>query len=660
MSIGVVSVDARDAGKEEVLPTLERADIEVFAESAVQVEVLEVDDEPLVDEIAVEVDGTAPDAPEITDIMVEVDLLELGQDLGLEYFDPASVEVVTPGTVEVPYTADANTSLERVTIEELQVEQDINGRTVSPELVDTCPDGTEHSIPSDATQTKGHLAMDEHKETSLLDHAELPSQIIQTIHDAISTDAPPPHVPSSSSSGHPRNAFPMPISADPSVPDPTSRPHTPLSRGTLILSVPGTPSSVLGPVGTPGAGGRPTPNSVPVHASVLRALQVHQPKPWASSGSGLFTPAAGGSSESATPERMSSRAESDETIAAVGSGQEFQQVDDDDDRLGRQEEAEIVAPDAQSMLAEMEPTEQTIGEPSLRAEVSSAPVVETAAVEAPHVEDDPYTITRTMPGAIPGLPERSNVIDRVDPPGGEDPQFKPPLPSRTPAIPYSTKVVMTRKSTDPILFADPYPYSLSTPGPPDSDENAKEEASEEETEQEQDTSASSSSTVEKDLEEHQGGHMLGRLGGANDPEDPNLKTPPEIITSQERSATARPSAADPVYNDTDADGELDPDFIHLHPATQPTHSQSEADPETEVDPFKLMGTHSTVAPGAVDVDSDASSSGGNDEVQTPVEVVSVPEGVVGPDTVDVDSNASSSEDKDESEVSASQIPKEAM
>ena len=84
------------------------------------------------------------------------------------------------------------------------------------------------------------------------------------------------------------NDIPMPVSADPTVPDPAGvtppQSRTPVRARPTLGSIPGTPVIVLSPHGTPG---RPTPVSVPIPASVLRALQLHQSF---SSSKGLFTP----------------------------------------------------------------------------------------------------------------------------------------------------------------------------------------------------------------------------------------------------------------------------------------------------------------------------------------------------------------------------------
>jgi hypothetical protein len=107
--------------------------------------------------------------------------------------------------------------------------------------------------------------------------------------NAQSGDASPPAVETTPTISR---EIPPPVSADPSVPDPVdyshrARPSTPPARVVrpTLGSLPGTPILLLSPTGTPG---RPTPVSVPVPASVLKALQMQQAG--FSSSSGLFTP----------------------------------------------------------------------------------------------------------------------------------------------------------------------------------------------------------------------------------------------------------------------------------------------------------------------------------------------------------------------------------
>lgn len=88
----------------------------------------------------------------------------------------------------------------------------------------------------------------------------------------------------------PYHSFPMPVSANPDIPDPTSLPRTP-DRSTRLTpptlgSIPGTPQFLLSPNHTPGT---PIPVSVPVPASILKVLQLQQSLA-GSSTSGLFTP----------------------------------------------------------------------------------------------------------------------------------------------------------------------------------------------------------------------------------------------------------------------------------------------------------------------------------------------------------------------------------
>jgi hypothetical protein len=94
----------------------------------------------------------------------------------------------------------------------------------------------------------------------------------------------------SGSQGTPWHSFPMPVSANPNVPDPTSLPRTPVrsARHTppTLGSMPGTPHLLFTPHHTPGT---PVPVSIPVPASILKVLRLQQSRTSPST-SGLFTP----------------------------------------------------------------------------------------------------------------------------------------------------------------------------------------------------------------------------------------------------------------------------------------------------------------------------------------------------------------------------------
>lgn len=173
--------------------------------------------------------------------------------------------------------------------------------------------------------------------------------------------------------------------------------------------------------------------------------------------------------------------------------------------------------------------------------------------------------------------------------------FGPSLPpSPTPV--YFPMRVMMRKSTNPVLFSDPYPYSLSTPG--DYVEVPRYAiSSEEETEQE--NSMSSSSTFDnhaedKEKEKHSN---EGSPGHSADPDsfEMDLRYPSDsdkspVLPTNPPSRKV-PEVSD-FHNDKDADGDLDPDFgganesMYMSPPQPPSipvHPKD--DPFTSVSPI---------------------------------------------------------------------------
>lgn len=215
-----------------------------------------------------------------------------------------------------------------------------------------------------------------------------------------------------------------------------------------------------------------------------------------------------------------------------------------------------------------------------------------------------------------------------------------------------TSFPVTTVAGKPTLFSDPYPYSLSTPGPPNV---ATEEGSEGDTEQ--DNSLSSASSAEKELN-NATFRGVAQFESNYFPSKPISPVPVEMEINQmaegalevDRDIADIEAEADALINqflvdepesDTDADGEADPEFVNLESSAsgraseesvgedievdrrekeetgtkQPvtaeavevhgtpqeaiTHrSDAAKEPtETEEDPFKLMGNDSLVAPG---------------------------------------------------------------
>lgn len=249
--------------------------------------------------------------------------------------------------------------------------------------------------------------------------------------------------------------------------------------------------------------------------------------------------------------------------------------------------------------------------------------------------------------------------------------LEPSGQSSTNGVP--TSFPATTVARQPTLFTDPYPYSLSTPGPQIVE--PAEEGSEEETEP--DNSMTSSSSAEKESDE----------AIFNNAVDLKLHYPPAESTEQatvtpgvevgevvekvleiekeladieaEADALIDEYLVDDPESDTDADGEADPEFVDLESSVSAraseersvknveevvtrsevevkesqevsvketeevskkideTLKEKENVEEVEQDPFKLMGNDSMVAPGEVPdaTPSDRSSGGEKSEVE---------------------------------------------
>lgn len=170
-------------------------------------------------------------------------------------------------------------------------------------------------------------------------------------------------------------------------------------------------------------------------------------------------------------------------------------------------------------------------------------------------------------------------------------------------VPYT----VTRRATEPVLFSDPYPYSLSTPGL----DSAKDEVGDTEDEEEQDMSMSSSSSAEKDSERDVGepgldtdGSIEGKLFvaaspvGGNKPEEAEPGLSQDLIEPVETIDGYFMNFND-ADQDRDADGDLDPDFVVLHDIiTGPSELTILAE-EPEEAPYDIA------IPEAVNVSSDA-------------------------------------------------------
>jgi len=340
---------------------------------------------------------------------------------------------------------------------------------------------------------------------------------------------------------------PMPVTANAEVADPTDQLPTPSRRQpNFIINIPGTPKFILSPVNTPRPAGEVIPVSVSLPPSVLRALKQQPSSPGPSQilaqasvastqSDGLFTPAE--ASRTITP--------SDPL--------------EDPHRQALDKLAEVllghvpVYPEGESSATALREPSLPDLPPQLRLDSLAA---DETALQSPHIDD--------ILGDIPGFDALQNLRDSPSPAA---------LSRRTPSV--FMGVTLSRRSTDPVLMADPYPYSLSTPGSglhPVHDEGSEEDAA-------LDNSMSSNSTMEK---ETGGKDSLDLL----DDEELELQYPPGVdffsgsqdVNLSRKDFNAPPAAATPQFDEI-----------------------IQAD-----DPFKLMGTDSAIAPGPVDNDENPS------------------------------------------------------
>lgn len=159
-------------------------------------------------------------------------------------------------------------------------------------------------------------------------------------------------------------------------------------------------------------------------------------------------------------------------------------------------------------------------------------------------------------------------------------------PSYTlPPASYPTRMVM-RKATDPVLFADPYPYSLSTPG------QTQDEISDDE-ETERAYSLSSSSTFDKysDNTAKEGDVITASEESAQRNDLLKLQSPlgPVEVDNPGSCDTRQPDDGPEQRNansDTDADGDVDLEFTGTDATSSPAHSSSTRGYGVIEDPFR--------------------------------------------------------------------------
>jgi hypothetical protein len=182
------------------------------------------------------------------------------------------------------------------------------------------------------------------------------------------------------------------------------------------------------------------------------------------------------------------------------------------------------------------------------------------------------------------------------------------LSPSVPSSPYPLRMVM-RKATHPVLFADPYPYSLSTPGQPQDDASDDEET-------EQEYSLSSSSTFDKYSDDRvkESDVITAPNKGAQDTELQSSSVSVEVDDSgpvdtprHTESIEGSVPEQNDVDSDTDADGDADPEFTEVDLIPSSTRSSSTNGVGVVEDPFR-------------DTDVKSSANQGEDKIVQPTVV----------------------------------------
>ncbi|CAA7258991.1 unnamed protein product [Cyclocybe aegerita] len=404
---------------------------------------------------------------------------------------------------------------------------------------------------------------------------------------------------------------PMPVRANADVPDPTSRSHTP--RPDFTISLPGSPRFVLTPLTTPQPTGGPVPVSLSVPVAVLKTSHEHSQQPPSPGPSylqqstatrldGLFTPAE--PSLNGTPIEVP---KDDPTLAfdrvsEVFSGPdtlpgplEVDTADRDSIASTPPYSREVIALES---LPVHSPRLGFDAGPERLSESHTHLELATDILDDIHKTEEPTVTAETLPAPErPEEPEPAQPEHEVLPPSS--------LPYRAPAIFADSGVKLTRKPTDPILMADPYPYSLSTPGA--SMEPQQYLGSDEDTGL--DNSISSNSTLEKEFVEGKDPAIL-----LDDDEELEFQYPPEVDT-ETTGASAPLQEVEQNLTPTQVEEEA------LGPSPTTEEAKHISLPSFEEilnaeDPFKLMGNDRTVAPGAVEERLGAKENGRKLEMQT--------------------------------------------
>lgn len=370
-------------------------------------------------------------------------------------------------------------------------------------------------------------------------------------------------------------APPMPVSADPSVPDPTSLPPSPARVSVDLDDVPGSRKPELG------ADDADTPElddtSDPVPSLNVKALQ--------SSSSGLFTPGAGSVPDSPKEQIEAENASHQEDFVGV-------------------EQQSITAP--------------LLDAPDLDT-LARHPLVDSSTNEDDSLENTkPPSTSETGVTLSPSASHPS--FAKTD---SSEPHQYPIQSNATPPLlhgyPSGSTVVMTRKMSDHILHSDPYPYSLSTPGmqftepesiiptglqrEPQDVSNILVSTKDTDVPSQDgltsldDTNRRHSSPLPDEVSSRKVSEPLREEPAVDAREatehegDAGVETP--FLTQETRQHDSEKDAPDVTDQNADLGGEVHPEIASTSALAQRKDSAKEVE---EVDPFTLMGNGSVPAP----------------------------------------------------------------
>jgi hypothetical protein len=342
-----------------------------------------------------------------------------------------------------------------------------------------------------------------------------------------------------------------PVSADPSVPDPTEYIHssspsrTPVPVRPALGSLPGTPMLMLSPHTTPG---RPTPVSIPVSAAMLKAM--HRSL---SSSSGLFTPK-NEAEDTSPPESDDEKRVSDSLEVALANEEEAST------------ENEMLAENGEKPADEQATTDETM-----------------VAVDADAISPQRRAVSEDQK-AIMGVP-RQTAGGAVNGDSG----IQHGTVSRRPKHDFPSETGSSASEELELMYPfESEPEEDVAPG--FSDDNHARDFSH------YPTTFDSINSKVASLPDREPTPTARDSLKNSEPEASN----PEASPMVDRPALNEEGVEPPGNGRSSVDAKF-PSVTSL----------SNPDAQLEEDPFKLMGSESTVAPGAVDVDDDESDESGD-------------------------------------------------